>query len=65
MSAMSRLFNILYIRISLLSPLKFIVLSLISNSLNILNVNSYLQMMIMAMVIILAVIVDRFRYAKN
>jgi ribose transport system permease protein len=42
-----------------------IVLSLISNSLNILNVNSYLQMMIMAMVIILAVIVDRFRYAKE
>jgi len=42
-----------------------VVLSLISNSLNILNVNSYLQMMIMAMVIILAVIVDRFRYAKE
>ena len=42
-----------------------IVLSLISNSLNILNVNSYLQMMIMAMVIILAVILDRFRYAKE
>jgi len=42
-----------------------VVLSLISNSLNILNVNSYLQMMIMAMVIILAVIVDRFRYAKD
>lgn len=41
-----------------------VVLSLISNSLNILNVNSYLQMMIMAMVIILAVIVDRFRYSK-
>ena len=42
-----------------------IVLSLISNSLNILNVNSYLQMMIMAMVIILAVIVDRFRYLNE
>lgn len=42
-----------------------VVLSLISNSLNILNVNSYLQMMIMALVIILAVIVDRFRYAKE
>lgn len=42
-----------------------VVLSLISNSLNILNVNTYLQMMIMAMVIILAVIVDRFRYAKD
>jgi len=42
-----------------------IVLSLISNSLNILNVNSYIQMMIMAMVIILAVIVDRFRYVKD
>jgi len=42
-----------------------VVLSLISNSLNILNINSYLQMMIMAMVIILAVIVDRFRYAKD
>ena len=42
-----------------------IVLSLISNSLNILNVNSYIQMMIMAMVIILAVIVDRFRYSRD
>ena len=44
--------------------LGIVVLSLISNSLNILNVNSYLQMMIMAMVIILAVIVDRFRYSE-
>ncbi len=42
-----------------------VVLSLISNSLNILNVNSYIQMMVMAMVIILAVIVDRFRYTKD
>lgn len=45
--------------------LGIVVLSLISNSMNILNVNSYLQMMIMAMVIILAVIVDRFRYARD
>jgi len=42
-----------------------VVLSLISNSLNILNVNSYVQMMVMAAVIILAVIVDRFRYVRD
>jgi ribose transport system permease protein len=42
-----------------------VVLSLLSNSLNILDVNSYLQMMIMGAVIIGAVIIDRFRYAKT
>lgn len=42
-----------------------VVLSLLSNSLNLLNVSSYLQLMAIGAVIIVAVIIDQLRYKRG